>query len=305
MRKIQYILLGLVLSISFMFFSSCKKTRLDPFLFNNAKLDSYKLDNYKGEVDFVLDDSYKISSTLVTQFSLFSQTSAESKSTKIEAIYIGDISKIATDTVIMYCHGNKDHMDFYWQRAKLLANTGAKNRFGVLMVDYRGYGMSEGKPTEEGMYADVDAALAWLKTKGLTSNRLVMYGFSLGSAPACNLTANPRSLVPTKLMLEAPFAGAATMVQDASKLSLNSKYIVDVKIDNAEQIKKVQQPFFWIHGEADDFLSIKTHGEVVYANYNGTYKEAHRIPNAGHSTVPQTVGFQSYLKLLELFITTK
>jgi pimeloyl-ACP methyl ester carboxylesterase len=281
--------------------SSC--LRLDDNLYNASKLTEYKLDNYAGEVDFTLDYSYHIPDSLVHVFTLSSQGSEESSATTIYAIYIGDIAQIATDTVIMYCHGNKDHMDFYWQRAKLLANTKSKNRFGVLMIDYRGYGMSEGKPTENGLYADTDAAFKWLKSKGLTSNRLVIYGFSMGSAPATKLSANNYTLKPSKLMLEAPFASAEVMVQDGSGLALPGTTVTDLHINNGEEIKGVQQPFFWIHGEADDFLNIDTHGAVVYNNYQGTYKEAHRIPNAGHSTIPTTMGFQSYMKAVGNFIT--
>jgi fermentation-respiration switch protein FrsA (DUF1100 family) len=202
----------------------------------------------------------------------------------------------------MYCHGNKDQMDFYWPRAQLLANTNGKNRYGVMMVDYRGYGLSEGKPTEEGLYADVDAALTWLKSKGLTGNRLMMYGFSMGSAPATQLTAYPRSLTPAKLLLEAPFASAKVMVQDATRLALPSQFVTDLQINNADAIKTVQQPLFWIHGTADDFLNINTHGQVVYDNHHGRFKEAHKIEGAGHGNVPNTTGFQNYLKLVADFI---
>ena len=278
---------------------------LDDNLFNNAKLDSYKLDGYTGEVDFILDNSYQIPDSLVSIFTLPSQASGESNATSIYAIYIGDISKIATDTVIMYCHGNKDHMDFYWQRAKLLANTKSKNRFGVLMIDYRGYGMSDGKPTEDGIYADVDAALNWLKSKGLSNDRLVMYGFSLGSAPATKLSAENWSMKPDKLILEAPFASAETMVQDGSGMAMPGDFFTTLEINNGEKIKSVTQPFFWVHGEADDFLNINTHGAVVYNNYQGTYKEAHRIPGAGHSTIPQTMGFSTYSNVIGDFITTQ
>jgi pimeloyl-ACP methyl ester carboxylesterase len=194
-------------------------------------------------------------------------------------------------------------MDFYWQRAKLLANTGTKNRFGVMMIDYRGYGMSDGKPTEKGLYADVDAALKWLKNKGLSGDRLVMYGFSLGSAPATMLSSHPRSLSPSKLLLEAPFANAETMIQDGSGLAMPSQFFTDLSINNAEEIKTFDKPFFWIHGESDDFLSVDSHGQVVYNNHSGTYKEAHRIPDAGHSTVPSTVGFAAYSSLIFNFIT--
>lgn len=276
---------------------------LDDNLYNNDNtIENYQLDSYTGETDFILDNSYTIPDSLIHRFTLGSQAPSESTPTTIQAIYIGDISQISQDTVIMYCHGNKWHMDFYWQRAKLLANVGGKNRFGVMMIDYRGFGLSEGKPTEEGMYADVDAALEWLKQQGLTGDRLIMYGFSLGSAPATELTANPRSLVPAKLMLEAPFASAAVMVQDGSGLAMPASFFTDLEIDNAEEIKKVEQPFFWIHGTDDDFLSIKTHGEVVYKNYQGTYSVAHRVEGGGHGSVQTAMGFDDYKEAVLDFI---
>lgn len=278
--------------------------KLDDNLYNNDNtIESYLLDDYTGETDFILDGSYTIPDSLIHHFTLGSQAPSESSPTTIHAIYIGDIGQVSQDTVIMYCHGNKWHMDFYWQRAKLLANVGGKNRFGVMMIDYRGFGLSEGKPTEEGMYADVDAALEWLKQQGLTGSRLIMYGFSLGSAPSTELTANPRSLVPAKLMLEAPFASAEVMVQDASGLSMPGSFFTDLEIDNAEEIKKVEQPFFWIHGTKDDFLSIETHGELVYKNYQGTYSVAHRIEGGGHGTIQTTMGIEDYKEVVLDFIT--
>jgi len=286
----------LLSALSLIFLISC---RLDNFLFNpnNTKITEYKLDLYPGEKDFVLDESYNIPSDKIHLFTL------NSGGNVIYAIYIGELTRIATDTVIMYCHGNKDHMDFYWQRAKLLANVGGKNRFGVMMIDYRGYGLSTGKPTEKGLYEDVDVALSWLKSNGLTSDRLVIYGFSMGTAPATELSAKPRSLTPSKLILEAPFASAQVMVQDAIKLAIPGKFVTDLKIDNAAEIKKVIIPFLWIHGTNDKFLSIKTHGEVVFKNYGGSKKFAYRIKGADHSDVPVVMGFKYYCDVIEKFIT--
>lgn len=172
----------------------------------------------------------------------------------------------------------------------------------MLMVDYRGYGLAEGKPSEKGLYADVDAALQWLKMNGLSNNRLVMYGFSLGTAPATRLTAEPSSMLPSKLLLEAPFASAEVIVQDASALALPGSFFADLKINNAEEIKSVQQPFFWIHGTGDDYLNITTQGQLVYNNYKGAYKEAHKISGAGHSNIPNTMGFDNYLNAVGDFI---
>jgi alpha/beta superfamily hydrolase len=281
---------------------SCLK--LDSNLYNNDNtIKEYLLDNYTGDQDFILDAAYNIPSSLIYQFSLASKTPEESSAFNIQAIYIGDLNRINTDTVILYCHGNKWHMDFYWQRAKLLANTGGKNRFGVLMFDYRGFGLSEGEPTEEGMYADTKACLAWLKSKGLSDERLVMYGFSLGSAPACELTANPEVLKPDRIILEAPFGSAEVMVQDASQLNMPAAYFTDLKIDNAEEIKKVQQPFLWLHGLNDLFLNYKTHGEVVYKNYKGIFSRKTMVEAADHGEVPEKMGFEAYSKKLEAFIT--
>lgn len=289
-------------SLIILFFTGC--ARLDSNLFNanEHKITSYQLNNYPGEVDFHLDASYAIPDNLIHLFTLDSKAPGETNATKIYAVYIGDLNRIATDTVIMYCHGNKDHMDFYWPRALLLANTNGKNRYGVMMIDYRGYGLSEGKPTEEGLYADVDAALQWLGSKGLSTNRLMMYGFSMGSVPATRAAAEPLSLRPSKLLLEAPIGSSKVMVEDATGLALPYQFVTDLKIDNAEMIKKVQQPFFWIHGVDDDFLNITTEGELLFNNYKGTYKEAHPIAGANHSDIPVKVGFANYLKLVGDFI---
>lgn len=282
-------------------FSSC--LRLDDNLYNlTDKITEYKLDNYTGEQDFKLGDTYKIQDSLIHLFTLSSKGPSENTATTIQAIYIGSISKIKTDTVIMYCHGNKWHMDFYWQRAKLLAHTNGKNKYGVLMIDYRGFGLSEGKPTEDGLYADVDAALQWLKLNGLSNDRLMLYGFSMGSAPVCELTSKPRSMSPTKIILEAPFASADVMANDGSGLNMPGSFFTNLKIDNAEEIKNIQQPLCWLHGTNDNFLNINTHGEVVYKNYTGAYKEAHRINGADHGEVLAKLGFTDYLNTLSNFI---
>ncbi len=271
---------------------------LDP----GDKITSYQMAAYTGDVDFHLDSSYALPMTDVHVFTLQSQGVGETSPTTIYAAYLGDTSRISKDTVIVYCHGHH-HMDFYYPRAQLLANVGGKERYGVMMLDYRGFGLSSGTPTEEGLYADVDAAVSWLKSRGLTGDRFVLYGFSLGCAPATYTAANPRTLRAQKLILESPFASTTSITDDATHLNLPASAVTTLKLDNAQQIKSVTQPFFWMHGIDDSFLNINTNGEVVYRNYHGSYKEAHRIPGADHSTVPQTWGFQNYSTALLQFIT--
>jgi fermentation-respiration switch protein FrsA (DUF1100 family) len=262
--------------------SSC--LRLDSMLYNTTdKLERYERDNYTGEQDFILDETYKIQDSMIHD--------------------LGDINRISIDTVILYCHGNKWHMDFYWQRAKLLAHTGSKHRYGVLMLDYRGFGRSEGTPTEDGLYADVDAAMNWLKTNGLTNARLVVYGFSMGSAPAVELSAHPRSMRPSKIILEAPFASAAVMGEDGSQLAMPGSYFTNLKIDNAEEIKLCNQPLLWIHGTGDNFLNYTTHGQVVFDNSKGNPKYSYLVSGADHGNVPVVAGFSTYSTRLLEFIT--
>lgn len=275
--------------------------RLDDQFFPNEKLTSYELDAYTGERELSdLPSTYNVSSDKVHLFSLQSNDGGDIQT--IYAIYLGDQARIATDTVIVYCHGNKHHMDLYWNRAKLLAHTGGLHRYGVLMMDYRGYGMSTGTTTESGLHTDVNTCVQWLKDRGLTSDRLVLYGYSLGSAPATFLTAQSQALTPTKLILEAPFASAETMVQDAALVALPVSYFTNIRVDNASLIDEIQQPFCWIHGINDDFLNIETHGELVYAHYEGAYKEAHRVPAAVHNNVPKVMGYEAYLNVLSTFI---
>ena len=276
---------------------------LDTQLYNNRKTTEYKLDNGENEIE--IPAQYKIADSNITLLTFTSDDNGNKA--KIYGVYIGNIQRIATDTVILYCHGNKYDLDYYWTRAELLANTGGKNRFGVMIFDYRGYGMSEGESTESSLYADTRAVVEWLKSHGLTSDRLVVYGYSLGTAPATDLAAMTDNypLQPSWLILEAPFASSDVMVQDAAILDMPHSLFTNLKINNAEKIKLVKTPFMWIHGKDDDFLNINTHGEVVYKNYGGNYKEAHRIDGALHNNVPVVWGFENYLQALEKFITTE
>jgi fermentation-respiration switch protein FrsA (DUF1100 family) len=275
--------------------------RLDDNLFNpDTNIEVYQFDDYEGIQEIDLPSEYDIPMDEVRYFRLVSGKVGE----EIACVFIGDTGRISRDTIFVYCHGNTGHMDYYWPRTKLLANVHGKLHHLVLTFDYRGFGLSDGKPSESNMYEDLEACLTWLKEHGMSSDRVVIYGFSLGSAPACQIAANPLeySLAPAKIILENPFASAAVMVEDGSGLSLPSSYFTNLKIDNAEEIKKVNADFLWLHGKADDFLQLPTHGQPVYDNYGGRYKEAHLIDEAGHGDLPFIWGYPSYLNAVEGFI---
>lgn len=271
--------------------------RLDNFLFNPTETEEYLLEDFSDDGQkFVLDDQYDIDPSKIELMTLASGDET------IYAVYLGDKARISQDTVILYCHGNAGNLDWYWERAKLLANAGGKNRFGVLMMDYRGYGKSTGTSTEASLYDDVDVCMEWLKGMGLTDDRLIAYGFSLGSAPCTELTATPRSMQPSKLILEAPFASFDYVTQQITKVSMPGSFYGNLTIDNSEEIKEVEEPFMWLHGEEDAFTAIEN-GELIVQNYQGRHLVAKRVPGGEHSTVPPTMGLEIYMQLIADFIT--
>ena len=292
----KYIAL-LFISVSLL---SCRK-RLDSFLFNGSKLESYQLDNYTGEVSLELNGQFAVPDSMINRVHF--PVEIDGETFQVQGIYVGDTNLISQDTVILYCHGNKDHMDFYWCREKLYAHIGGLGRYGVLMFDYPGFGLSEGTATENNMYAATSSAISWLKDRGLSNDRFVMFGFSLGSAAVCEVAGHSSeyALQPSKIILEAPFASAEIMIQDAALLSMPGSFLVDLKIDNATEIKKVNVPLLWIHGMADSFLSMTSHGQLVYDNKPGA-KESVLVPGGEHETTPFVMGYQAYIDRLAAFI---
>ena len=283
--------------------------RLDSFMFNPTDVDEYLLEA-QGDVDrfITLDDSYdipedKIHLFSLTSRSLFSLTTPPPEET-IYAVYLGDRARIAQDTVIVYCHGNAGNLDSYWQRVKILANLGWKNRYGVLMMDYRGYGKSTGTSTEATLHTDVEVCMKWLQDQGLTGDRTILYGFSLGSVPATKLMAFSNVFQASKLILEAPFSSFEAIVQDITKLSMSSSFYGNTQMNNAEVIKQVEEPLLWTHGEADAFMPY-SNGLMVSDNYQGVKQIKVPVPGGGHSDIPAVMGIEAYSQMVYNFIVNE
>jgi pimeloyl-ACP methyl ester carboxylesterase len=219
----------------------------------------------------------------------------------IYGVYIGDMSTISEDTVIMYCHGQSLHMDAYWPRATLLASLVNQHHYGVFMMDYRGYGMSEGTASEQGLYEDVDASIDWLIDQGAQPEKTFYYGFSLGCIPVIDRAAFRTDFIPNKIIIESPLASVAHLAQSSLILNINPSYVSTLEFDNAEKMKSVNIPLLWYHGEEDDYIAIEN-GEIIYNNHSGTFKESKRVPVAGHGNIPATIGYADYIKQLEDFI---
>jgi pimeloyl-ACP methyl ester carboxylesterase len=83
---------------------------------------------------------------------------------------------------VLHLHGNADSAFSPWQvrHCEALRRSG----FNVLEIDYRGFGLTPGRPSEAGMYDDAEAAYQALLRRGVGPNRIILLGHSLGSGPA-------------------------------------------------------------------------------------------------------------------------
>ena len=236
---------------------------------------------------------------LVSQFSLVSNN-AGSKA-KIVTLYIGSQDQIKTDTIILYLHGNLPNMNDYWQLTANLANIGGQHNYGVMMFDYRGFGNSEGKSESiEDLVADSEACIAWLQERGLSKERLIVYGYSLGAMPAAHLAANPSILEIEKIVLDAPQTTSTKLLQDATGLGLNGSTVTSFEYNIPLVIEDYNNYLLWIHGTEDKTASFENF-KYVYNRYDNPKKYSAELEGIGHSTATD-MGFPAYEKLMLNFI---
>ena len=265
---------ALLLGLISIFFSSCD---LESMMYHQTPVSSYSL-----RTD-VIPESKRELVTMISQ------------GKKIYGYFIKSNGTYPPVT-ILYFHGNWDHLQYYWPRAELLYKTGCN----VFIFDYQGYGMSEGTPTEQGLYADCRAALDYLLSRSdVSRSRLVFFGYSLGCAGAIDLAA--KTFAPSALCLEAPYASSSALLQSGTLLNIPSSYVMEGEYNNAEKIKKVKSPVLIIHGEADNYIDIEKNGAVVFNNANEP-KQFIRVPGADHEGIPATWGADNYVSAIRQFI---
>lgn len=292
MRVIGFIVLLAVIA-------SCKKVNLDGLAFPSEKLESYAFENAEGEI--IVHDSILATSDNYTLLTFNSVDMNSGEEFEIYGVFIGDTATISTDTLIVYLHGQSKHMDHYFGRASLLANVGGKYNYNVLMMDYRGYGMSEGTSTEQGLFEDADAVINWIKEKGADPQKTVFYGYSLGAIPSIDRTAYRSDFKPAKLIIEAPLASVEYLVHSSTVIQVDPDFVTNLNFENAEKIKDVNQPLLWMHGVEDTYVAIEN-GEIIYNNHGGSVKQAERVEGSDHSEVPIVMGIDVYLEKVLGFI---
>lgn len=146
----------------------------------------------------------------------------------------------------------------------------------VLVVDYRGYGESEGTPTEQGLYRDAEAAWAYLAGRPeVDSERVGIYGRSLGSALALYLaTRRPIRAV----ALDSPFSSANEMRR--LHYFLFPGFLLRHSLDNLRRARDLEVPLIVFHGTDDRIAPIRMGRAVAEA---GRAREFVAIEGSGHN----------------------
>ena len=190
----------------------------------------------------------------------------------------------------VFFHGNAGNVSHRGAHLREIAAAGSS----VLAVDYRGYGRSEGKPSEKGLYADGDAAYDWLATKDLP---IVIQGESLGSAVAVDVASRRPC---AGLVLEAPFSSARAVA--ARVLPVLGGLLI-WSYDSKSKIKRVTVPLLILHGNQDEVIDYSL-GRDLFAAANAP-KEHWTVEGAHHNDLLERAGPRYREKLAQFYSTLR
>jgi fermentation-respiration switch protein FrsA (DUF1100 family) len=161
---------------------------------------------------------------------------------------------------ILFFHGNAGNISHCLPKCRVLRELG----FAVFVLDYRGYGESEGCPSESGTYRDADATYAYLTEKrGIGPQNIVLYGESLGSGIAVDLaTRAPVGGV----ILEAAYTSLADVGQRIFWfLPGIIRLLVRNRYDSLAKIPRISAPLLMLHSSDDEIFRYKRHALRLFA----------------------------------------
>lgn len=181
---------------------------------------------------------------------------------------------------IVYFHGNASHIG---NRSGIYSALSGKG-FGVLAVSYRGYGKSEGEPSEQGIYDDARTAIHYLlKNKSLALEDVVIYGESLGTGVGVQMASEFHVAA---LVLQAPYRSVTGRAAEIY-FYLPVTMVIRDHFDSIQKIAKINSPLLILHGELDTTIPIQ-HGQELFAAANER-KQFVAFPDVGHNNFDSTV----------------
>ena len=156
---------------------------------------------------------------------------------------------------ILFFHGNAGTLDNRIYKLNFLGNLD----INFLIIAWRGYSGSSGKPTELGLYQDAKSAVNWLNLRGIAEKNIILYGESLGTSVAIEIGQNKNF---AGIILEAPFT---SMVDTGKKYYpfFPVKLLLKDKYESKNKIKNIKFPILVMHGKKDKIIPFYM-GEAIY-----------------------------------------
>ena len=177
-------------------------------------------------------------------------------------------------TTLLFLHGNAGNISHRLDNVRRLHRL----ELNVFIVDYRGYGRSEGTPDEQGLYRDARASLAYLQGRpDVNPDRIAVFGRSLGGAVAVDLCSRQDC---HKLILESTFTSTADMARSIIPFFPLARLLTE-RFDSEGKIARIRAPLLQFHGTHDEVVPFRL-GERLHRAAPEP-KRFVPIPGAGHN----------------------
>ncbi len=199
------------------------------------------------------------------------------------------------DDVILFCHGNYGNISVRIDIIKELNLLG----YNVFIFDYRGFGISNGVPSENGLYSDGLGAYDYLKERGFSDKNIIVFGRSLGAAVAiflCDLIHGFKGII-----IDSTFQSLPILGYDILGYNL-PKFLISNRFESIKRIKNIEIPKLIIHSGEDDLIPFR-HGEKLYEKAVGP-KEFLKIRGLHNNCISESkdiymAGIKDFLNSLE------
>lgn len=195
--------------------------------------------------------------------------------------------------VILFCHGNAGNISHRLDSLLLFHRMG----FSTLIFDYRGYGRSQGRPSEAGTYLDVEAAWKYLtRERSIAPSRIILLGRSLGAAVAVHqAVVHP----PRALIVESCFTSIPDIAAELYPF-LPVRWLSRLEYNVQKKLQRVSCPVLVVHSRDDEIIPFR-HGRALYAAANEP-KQFLEL-RGGHNEGFLLAG-QTYTQELDRFLST-
>jgi pimeloyl-ACP methyl ester carboxylesterase len=211
---------------------------------------------------------------------------------RICAWFVGEEEQVEKP-VLLFCHGNAGNISHRLDSFEIFHRLG----LNTFIFDYRGYGKSEGKPSEQGTYLDAAAAWDYLtKNKKIPPQRIILFGRSLGGAVAAHLAASP-GITPRVLILESTFTSVPDLGADIYPF-LPVRLLSRFGYDTKELLPRIHCPLLIIHSPQDEIIPYD-HGTRLFEIAN---EPKHFLKISGSHNEGFTLSGETYIDGLKAFL---